>query len=349
MEKLNLKGFRLGDTYIKSGLCLAPMAGVTDRSFREICREMGAELTVSEMVSAKALCFEQTIKKKNTDVARTAPLADVMDYELPMSVQLFGSEPQYIAEAVRIIASGEYFGRRGNAIPTAIDINMGCPVPKVVGNGEGSALMKNPTLAGEIIRAATSASSLPITVKMRAGWDENSINAPLLAKIAEENGAAAVFVHGRTRKQMYAPSADYRVIADVKRCVGIPVIGNGDIYEVSDAYRMYEATGCDGIMIGRGALGNPWLFEAIGYALRGEEYSYPTIKERLDTAMRQVMMMIEEKGEYTGIREARKQLSWYMKGVRGAANARFAINSAETLDDIKKITDSLCEDKDIDN
>ncbi len=346
MEKLNLKGVRLGDTYIKSGLCLAPMAGVTDRSFRRICRDFGAEFTVSEMVSAKALCFEQTIKKKNSDIARTAPLADVMDYELPMAVQLFGSEPQYIAEAVKILASGEYFGRRGNAIPTAIDINMGCPVPKVVGNGEGSALMKNPSLAGEIIRAAVDASSLPITVKMRAGWDESSVNAPLLAKIAEENGAVAVCVHGRTRKQMYAPSADYAVIAEVKKSVNIPVIGNGDIYEVSDAYRMYNESGCDGIMVARGALGNPWLFEALQYALRGEEYSYPTIKERLDVAMRQVMMMIEEKGEYIGIREARKQLSWYMKGVHGAANARFAINSAETLDDIKKIVDLLCENKD---
>lgn len=342
MTRLSLNGFTLGKTRIEHGIVLAPMAGVTDRAFREICRELGAEMTVSEMISAKALCFEQLCKKKNIpDAVKTAPLACVLQEELPMAVQIFGSEPEYMAKAAELIESGEYLGCESTAKPTSIDINMGCPVAKVVGNGEGSALMKNPRLAGEIVSAVVRATTLPVTVKMRAGWDSNSINAPELAKVVEGSGASAICVHGRTRAQMYAPSADYKVIADVKRAVKIPVIGNGDIYSVSDAVRMAEETGCDGVMLARGTLGNPWLFTELLCAIRGKEYKKPDLRERLDVAMRQVRKMAEYKGDFIAVAEARKHLSWYTKGADGAAAARFEINNAKTVDEMQEIVNRL--------
>lgn len=342
MKKLELKGFKLGDTVIEHGLVLAPMAGATDYAFREVCRAFGAELTVSEMISAKALCYEQLCKKKNAEgMSRTAPLAAVRAEELPMSLQLFGSEPEFMADAAEMLESGEYFGSKSNAKPTAIDINMGCPVAKVVGNGEGSALMKDPERAGRILRAVCDRVKLPVTVKMRAGWDKDSINAPELAKIAEQSGAAMVCVHGRTRSQFYEPSADLSVIADVKRAVTIPVVGNGDVSSAMDAVKMAELTGCDGIAIGRGALGNPWIFEELLAAVRGEDYLPPSIGDRLAVAISQSERMVKEKGEYVAVREARKHVSWYITGIRGAAEARHRVNSAESLDEIKKIAEEI--------
>ena len=303
---------KIGEYELDHGLFLAPLAGVSDRPFRDICRRHGAEYTVSEMVSAKALCYEQATKR--LDKIRTAPLASVYSYELPMAIQLFGSEPEFMARAASLIESGEYLGREGDARPVAIDINMGCPVHKVVGNGEGSALMKNPRLAGEIVRAVVKAVNLPVTVKIRAGWDPNSINAPEVAKILEDAGASLIAVHGRTRSQMYAPSSDNKVIAEVKKSVSVPVVGNGDIYSADDAVRMIEETDCDGVMIARGALGNPWIFEEIRARLEGREYA---------------------------VAESRKHLSWYTKGMQGAASARSAINSAKTFDEMKEILKEL--------
>ena len=339
MEKLKINGFSLGGTEIKNGLVLAPMAGATDRAFRQICRENGAALTVSEMVSAKALCYEQ--KTKKAELSRTAPLADVYKDEEPMSVQIFGSEPSFMATAAALLESGEYRGRQSDGLPVSIDINMGCPVHKIVGNGEGSALMKNPGLVGEIVRAVSRAVKIPVTVKIRAGWDSSSINAPEIAKIAEANGAAAVFVHGRTRQQMYAPSADWSVIADVKRAVKIPVIGNGDVCSAADARKIVEMTGCDGIMIGRGALGNPWIFGEIGALARGEDFELPDFKVRMETAVRHLELMRLYKGDFIAAQEAKKHIAWYIKNVRGAADARRDINESTGIDQIKAVVERL--------
>ena len=330
---------KIGEYELDHGLFLAPLAGVSDRPFRDICRRHGAEYTVSEMVSAKALCYEQATKR--LDKIRTAPLASVYSYELPMAIQLFGSEPEFMARAASLIESGEYLGREGDARPIAIDINMGCPVHKVVGNGEGSALMKNPRLAGEIVRAVVKAVNLPVTVKIRAGWDPNSINAPEVAKILEDAGASLIAVHGRTRSQMYAPSSDNKVIAEVKKSVSVPVVGNGDIYSADDAVRMIEETDCDGVMIARGALGNPWIFEEIRARLEGREYVFPTAEEKLNEALVQIEQMIKEKGEFIAVAESRKHLSWYTKGMQGAAGARSAINSAKTFGEMKEILKEL--------
>ena len=342
MEKSELCGFQLGETWIKHGLVLAPMAGATDYAFREVCRAHGASLIVSEMVSAKALCYEQRCKRKNADaLSKTAPLAAVRCEELPMSVQLFGSEPEFMAEAAALLESGEYFGCKSTAKPTAIDINMGCPVAKVVSNGEGSALMRDIPLAARIVRAVVDRVKLPVTVKMRAGWDKDSINAPELAKALQDSGAAMICVHGRTREQFYEPSADYGVIADVKNAVKIPVVGNGDVCSAADALRMYSVTGCDGIAVGRGALGNPWIFEEIIAVTEGREYKRPSIGVRMKVALAQTERMCEEKGEYVAVREARKHVSWYISGIRGAAEARNRINTAESLEEIRMIADEI--------
>ncbi len=330
----------VGDFTLRHGLFLAPLAGVSDRAFRNVCRQCGAEYTVSEMVSAKALCYEQMSKKASVPV-HTAPLASVYKSEMPLAIQLFGSEPQFMAEAAALIENRSYRGCTSDTPPAAIDINMGCPVPKIVGNGEGSALMKNPALAADIVRAVCRATRLPVTVKIRAGWDKDSINAPEMAKRLEDAGAALIAVHGRTRAQMYAPYADWNVIAAVKKSVGIPVVGNGDILTADDAIRMYEQTECDGVMIARGALGNPWLFSEICARLEEREYTPPTFEERLATALSQVEFMVKEKGERVAVAEARKHLSWYTKGMEGAAAARMAINNASTLSEMRTILDRL--------
>lgn len=335
----------IGKYTLRHGLFLAPLAGVSDRAFRNVCRTEGAEYTVSEMVSAKALCYEQRSKKENA-LAKTAPLASVYESEMPMAIQLFGCEPNFMAEAARLIEEMSYRGCQSETPPAAIDINMGCPVPKIVGNGEGSALMKNPALAADIVRAVCRAVKLPVTVKIRAGWDADSINAPEMAKRLEDAGASLIAVHGRTRAQMYAPAADLGVIADVKKSVSVPVVGNGDILTATDAIRMYEQTGCDGIMIARGALGNPWLFAEIRALLEGTVYTPPTLAERMETALSQVAFMVEEKGERIAIAEARKHLSWYTKGTNGAAAARLAINTASTFPEMTAIVRRLIAEAD---
>ncbi len=326
----------IGRFSLAHGLFLAPLAGVSDRAFRNACRAAGAEYTVSEMVSAKALCYEQLTKKESIPV-RTAPLASVYQNEMPMAIQLFGSEPEFMARAAALIEEMSYRGCTSDTAPAAIDINMGCPVHKIVGNGEGSALMKNPVLAADIVRAVCQAVKLPVTVKIRAGWDKDSINAVEMAKRLEDAGASVIAVHGRTREQMYAPPVDIGIIAAVKKSVSIPVIGNGDILTADDALRMFRETGCDGIMIARGALGNPWLFTEIIAKLEGREFVPPTLAERMETALGQVRFMVEEKGERVAIAEARKHLSWYIKGIEGAAAARMTINNAKTLDEMRSI------------
>lgn len=337
-----------GNVSLKHGLMLAPMAGATDYSFRHICREMGAEYLVSEMVCAKALCYEQGIKKSlSASPSRTAPLAAVMESEAPMAVQIFGSDPAIMAEAARMISEGSYRGCTSQIPPSAIDINMGCPVQKIVSNGEGSALLRDPALAARIVEAVVLATSLPVTVKIRIGWDKNSINATEMAKRLEASGASLICVHARTREQMYAPSADWSHIARVKEALSIPVVGNGDIFSASDALDMLRETGCDGVMIGRGALGDPWIFENTIDLLEGRAPRRPEREEVIDTALRHLQMLIEHKGERIGVAESRKHLGWYMKGIRGAAQMRNRINTAESLAELRELLEELksCEEE----
>jgi len=329
-----MKPFKIGAVTIKNGLFLAPMAGVTDRYFRRLCASCGAEYAVTEMVSAKALCYEKRAIRASAP-ARTAPLAFVDPESIPTAVQIFGSEPEFMAEAAKMLSDGSYRGAAG-AIPAAIDINMGCPVKKVVSCGEGSALMKNPILAGEIVKAVKEATNLPVTVKIRAGWDKNSINAVEMAKTLEASGADLICVHGRTREQFYAPSSDNGIIAKVKNAVKIPVIGNGDINTVDDAMRMYSETGCDGIMLARGILGNPWLFSEIKAAMNNVIYSPPSSAEKINIALEHIRSVISEKGD-GAVAAAKGQLAWYVKGIRGASSARNKIMSAETFSEMEEI------------
>ena len=329
----------IGACTLKHGVMLAPMAGVADTSFRKICREMGAEYTVSEMISAKALCFEQ--KARPSAPTKTAELANIIAEESPMAIQLFGREPSFMAEAARLIESGEYRGASREMLPAAIDINMGCPVPKVVGNGEGSALMREPALAAEIVREIKKAVKLPVTVKIRAGFTNDNRNAPEMARMLEDAGADLICVHGRTRQQFYQPSSDNGIIAAVKRAVSVPVIGNGDIYSADDAKRMLEETACDGVMLARGSLGNPWLFSEVIAALEGREYVQPSVEARLAAALAHAADMIARKGERVGLPEARKHLVWYCKGLRGAAAARGELMQAQTLEGVQRVFDDL--------
>lgn len=329
---------------LKHGVMLAPMAGATDYAFRKICKEHGAEYLVSEMVCAKALCYEQKIKKSiEASPSKTAPLAAIRDGELPMAIQIFGSEPELMAQAARMIAQCSYRGCTSRHAPSAIDINMGCPVHKVVSNGEGSALLKNPALASKIVEAVALAVDIPVTVKIRIGWDKSSINAVEMAKRLEAAGASLICVHARTREQQYAPFADWSYIESVKGAVDIPVIGNGDIFEAADAQRMMDQTGVDGVMIGRGALGNPWIFENTIRLFEGGEERIISQNEVIETALDHLALMIESKGERAGIAESRKHLGWYMKGIRGAAELRNRINTAEHIDEIRAILNGLKE------
>ena len=325
-----------GNITLPHGLALAPLAGVSDRAFRRVCRACGADFTVSEMVSAKALCYEQRKKDpKNRSVS--GQLASVMADELPMAVQIFGSEPDFMAEAARMIEANEYIGCMSEVPPSAIDINMGCPVRKVTGNGEGSALLKNPKLIGEIVTAVVKSVKLPVTVKIRAGWDKDSINAPEVARIVEASGASLLTVHARTREQMYEPGVDRSVITAVKQAVSIPVLGNGDIYTAADALSMMAETGCDGVMIARGAMGNPWIFSEIRAALEGGDFTLPSASERFEVALTQVREMIAEKGERVGVAEAKKHLSWYCHGMEGAAAARSRLMQAVSYEELAAI------------
>lgn len=335
--------FYIGNTHLPHGLMLAPMAGSGDASFRAVCRAQGADYTVSEMLSAKALCYEQLSTKTSDKTHKTANIARITSPEAPCAIQIFGSEPEFMARAAALLESGEYRGADdGRLLPIAIDINMGCPVHKVVSNGEGSALMNNLPLAGEIISAVRRAIKIPLTVKFRAGWDSAHINAVELAKIAEANGADAICVHGRTREQMYAPGADWNIIGQVKAAVKIPVIGNGDVFSVRDAVNMVKQTGCDGVAVARGALGNPWIFREIACALDGVPYAPPTDAERLQLALFHAKDMIERKGERVGLAEARPHMARYTRGIHGSATARDAIMKAESIDVIEEIFNKLC-------
>ncbi len=329
---------KIGNTELRHGLFLAPMAGFTDYSFRKICREHGAEYTVSEMVSAKALCYEQLGKKSDTSLCKTAPLAAVRREEYPMAVQLFGSEPEFVANAAKMIEERSYKGCISEDIPVAIDINMGCPMHKIVGNGEGSALMKDPKLAAKIVTETVKAlKNIPVTVKIRAGWNENSKNAPEMAKMLEDAGASLICVHARTREQMYNPGIDIGIIERVKKSVSIPVIGNGDITSASDALNMIDKTGCDGIMIGRGALGNPWIFSEISAELDGKRYVCPTLETKIFTCLEHIKIMREDKGEHISSAEIKKHAALYIKCIRSAATIRNRIMKTQSTYEIEEI------------
>lgn len=308
---------KIGNAEIKGNIILAPMAGVTDLPFRLLCKECGASLVYTEMVSAKGIFY----RNKNTEMLLT-----VDEAERPTAFQLFGSDPDIMAEAVRLTE------RRNFDI---IDINMGCPVPKVVNNGEGSALMKNHRLAGKIIDAVVRAADKPVTVKIRKGFEINDNCAAEFAKMAEYYGASAVAVHGRTREQYYSGKADWDVIAEVKKAVNIPVIGNGDIYDVSDIQRMYEHTGADAFMIGRAARGNPWIFErAKAYMEKKEILAIPDTRRIAEMILRHARMNIEFKGEYTGIREMRKHAAWYTQGLKNSAKFRGMLSHIQNYDEL---------------
>ncbi|MDD4773172.1 MAG: tRNA dihydrouridine synthase DusB [Eubacteriales bacterium] len=309
----------IGKTEIKHGIILAPMAGITDHAFRIMCKRQGAPYMVSEMISSKALHYGDN---------KTAMLAAITDEEQPMALQIFGSEPEIMAEAA--LSLSEQFN------PAAIDINMGCPVRKVVSNGEGSALMRNLPLATAVIRSVADAVKIPVTVKLRSGWDENSVNAVEAAKIAEDAGAAAVCIHGRTKTQMYRSPVDLSVIRDVKQAITIPVIGNGGIICAADALLMFRETGCDAVMVARGACGNPWIFSHIIAALENKPIYYPERREYIEAAIIHADMLVADKG-FRGVCEARKHVAWYIKDMPGSAKIRHMLNSATSLDEIKTI------------
>lgn len=338
-------GFEIGKFRLEKGLCLAPLAGVSDRTFRRMARRYGAEYTVSEMVSAKALCYEQNCRRPATEARiRTAPLAAVLREEAPMAVQLFGAEPEFMARAAKMLESGEYLGASGEIPPAAIDINMGCPMAKIVSNGEGSALMRDPERAAAIVRAVSDAVKLPVTVKIRSGWDAEHINAVEFAKRMEQAGARMIVVHGRTREQMYAPVADWEIIRRVREAVSIPVVGNGDIFCAEDALCMMERTGCHGVMVARGAQGNPWIFREIASAMEGRECPPPTARERIEAAMEHAADLVREKGERIGTSEARKHMAWYTRGLRGSAAVRGRLITATSLAEIRELLEELAEE-----
>ena len=315
---------RIGDVELSGHAALAPMAGVADRAFRELCMEFGAGYCVSEMVSSKGIAYNSK---------KSAELMELSDRERPSAVQLFGTEPETMAQAAE-------FAMRYK--PEVIDINMGCPAPKISGSGSGAALMRDPELCGRIVKAVSMAVDIPVTVKIRSGFDSEHINAVEVAKIAEKNGAQAVTVHGRTRAQFYAPPVDYDVIREVKRALTIPVIGNGDICGAESARHMYEYTGCDYIMVGRGSLGNPWVFREIDeYFRSGKIISPPTLDEKLDVLLRHISRVVEYKGEYVGMREARKHTAYYLKGFKNAAKLRSLAFSMETLDDLQSLINEI--------
>lgn len=307
-------------------LLLAPMAGFSDMSFRVLCKSLGCDLTVTEMVSAKGLFYGSQ---------KTAELLETDPAERPVVMQIFGREPEIMADMAQRLAE-----RYGEAL-LAIDINMGCPAPKITGNGEGSALMREPLLAGHIVETVAKKAGVPVTVKIRKGYDARHENAAEIARIAEDSGAAAITVHGRTREQMYAGCADYAAIAAVRAAVKIPVIGNGDVRDGDSALRLLRQTRCDGIMIGRGALGNPFVFSEVRAALRGEAYTPPTWAERMETAVRHTRMTAANKGE-RGILELRKHIVYYLSGIPGAARLRTRLQNAETAEEMAQILLDTC-------
>lgn len=317
-----MKNLKIGNVILDSPVVLAPMAGVTDLPFRLLCRRKGAGLLCMEMVSAKAIFYHN----RNTEA-----LLQIHPEEAPVSLQLFGCEPELMGEMAKRIEERPF---------SILDINMGCPVPKVVNNGEGSALMKNPKLAGEIMSAVVKAVKKPVTVKIRKGYDEAHSNAVELAKIAEQCGIAAIAVHGRTREQYYSGRADWEIIRQVKEAVSIPVIGNGDVTDSDSAERMLAQTGCDGVMIGRAARGNPWIFRQIdAYLTDGTKPEKVSREEVCRTILEHAALMVEYKGEYQAVREMRKHIAWYTSGMKHSAAFRGKINEMETL---QELTDSVC-------
>ena len=319
-----LKKLKIGNVELNNNIILAPMAGVTDLSFRKICKDCGTGLVETEMVSSKAIYYndEKTLKMINTEGEKR-----------PVSMQIFGNEPDIMAEAAKFLQDKA----------DIIDINMGCPAPKVVKNGDGSKLLLNLDLIGEIVSSVVSVSKVPVTVKIRKGWDDEHIVAVEAAKVIEKAGASAITIHGRTRTQFYTGTADWNIIKEVKEAVSIPVIGNGDIVSGKTAEKMFETTGVDGIMIGRATLGNPWIFNEVISYLNGDCYCGPKKQEVLDTIIKHYEMLAEEKGEYTAVREMRKHIAWYIKGMKDASVMRNEINKLEDMCEVIKILRSFFE------
>lgn len=318
---------KIGSLNISGHAALAPMAGVADRAMRELCMQYGAAYCITEMVSSKGLTMQDKKSKE---------LLLISNSERPTGAQIFGDDPQIMAEAAK---KAEEFCK-----PDFIDINMGCPAPKISGNGGGSALLKDPELAGKIIKKVKDAVSVPLSVKIRIGWDESSLNAVTMAKICEETGADAITVHGRTKQQMYAPPVNIGMIAEVKKNVKIPVIGNGDIVDGASAKKMLDETGCDFLMVGRAALGAPWIFSQINaYLETGEILPEPTVEEKMQIMLTHIEKLCEYKGDYIGMREARKHASWYIKGMRGAASMRQEIGKLENMSELRALSQKVIE------
>ncbi|NMS91479.1 tRNA dihydrouridine synthase DusB [Clostridioides difficile] len=318
---------KIGNLELKNKVFLSPMAGVTDLPFRLICKEQGCGLLYTEMINGKALCYDDENTKK---------MLKIEEEEHPVAVQIFGSEPDFMGRAAEIM--NDY----SNEI---LDINMGCPAPKVVKNGDGSALMKNPKLAEKVLKAVVKNSKKPVTLKIRKGWDDNSVNAVEIAKIAEACGISALAIHGRTREQFYTGKADWNIIAEIKKNLSIPVIGNGDVFTIEDSINMLDKTGCDAIMIGRGAQGNPWIFKRINHYMNtGEILPEPTLNEKISTAIKHLKLAVEEHGEYVAVREMRKHIAWYLKGLRNSARLRDEINKIEDYQEVVSKLEYYMED-----
>ena len=317
----NMDNLNIGGVPLKSHAVLAPMAGVSDRAYRELCVRFGAAYCVSEMVSSKALSFNS---KKSEE------LMEISDLERPCGIQIFGDDPKCMADAAKHALENK---------PDIIDINMGCPAPKISSNGSGSALMKNPRLCGEIVKAVTAVTDIPVTVKIRKGWDDDSVNAVEVAKICESAGAAAITVHGRTRQQYYKPPVDYDIIKAVRESVSVPIIANGDIDSAEKAKEVMDITGCDLVMIGRATLGNPWIFSQINAYFENPNVKIhtPDLEERLGVMIEHISKMVEYKGEHMAMLQARKLVVGYFKGIKGAAALRNEAGKIKTLDDLYEL------------